>query len=241
MHHSDTHRSDPSRDREGAFAKPAEQTLEFKDAFDALHQLVRRRVIRPQERCELCSKPVGPMHQHLIEPVTRKLVCACEPCSILFSAQHSTRYKRVPRDTRFLPDFRLTASQWDSLMVPINMAFFFRSSVTGKMIALYPSPAGATESLLALETWDEIVEENPIVGNMEADVEALLVNRLGPMRGFAIDEHYILPIDECFKLVGLIRTHWRGLSGGTEVWHETHQFFDSLRQRSKSAGEVSNA
>ena len=218
-----------------------EQALEFKDAFDVLHQLARRRVVRPQERCELCSKAVGPAHQHLIDPATRKLVCACDPCSILFSAQHSTKYKRVPRDIRFLPDFHLTAGQWDSLMVPINMAFFFRSGVTGKMVALYPSPAGATESLLSLETWGEIVDENPIVGNMEADVEALLVNRLGAMRGFETDQHYILPIDECFKLAGLIRTHWRGLSGGTEVWQETHQFFDSLRHRSRFASEVSHA
>jgi hypothetical protein len=218
-----------------------EQALEFKDAFDALHQLVRRRVVRPEERCELCSKGVGPTHQHLIDPVTRKLVCACDHCSLLFSAQHSTKYKRVPRDIRFLPDFRLSAGVWDGLMVPINMAFFFRSSVAGKMIALYPSPAGATESLLALETWDEIVEENPVLQSMEADVEALLVNRLGAMRGFETDQHYILPIDECFKLVGLIRTHWRGLSGGTEVWQETHQFFDSLRHRSGFAREVSRA
>ena len=47
------------------------------------------------------------------------------------------------------------------------------------MAAVYPSPAGATESLLPLETWDQIVAENPDLQSMEADVEALLVNRLG--------------------------------------------------------------
>ena len=58
---------------------------------------------------------------------------------------------------------------------------------------------------------------------MEADVEALLVNRIGHVRGFAAPEYYVLPIDECYKLVGLIRANWRGLSGGTEVWQEIGQ------------------
>ena len=35
-------------------------------------------------------------------------------------------------------------------------------------------------------------------------------------------QYYIVPIDECYRLVGLIRMHWRGLSGGTEVWKEIH-------------------
>jgi hypothetical protein len=94
------------------------------------------------------------------------------------------------------------------------------------MVALYPSPAGPTESLLTLDTWEEIVRANPILEQMEPDVEALLVNRVGPIR-----EHFLAPIDECYKLVGLIRIHWRGLSGGTEVWREINSFFDQLKQR----------
>jgi hypothetical protein len=62
---------------------------------------------------------------------------------------------------------------------------------------------------------------------METDVEALLVNRVGDGR-----EYYIVPIDECYKLVGLIRTHWRGLSGGTEVWREISKFYANLKERS---------
>jgi len=62
---------------------------------------------------------------------------------------------------------------------------------------------------------------------MEADVETFLVNRVGKPA-----EYYIVPIDECYRLVGLIRMHWRGLSGGTEVWKEIHQFFGDLKSRS---------
>jgi hypothetical protein len=199
-------------------------------AFETLRGLIRRPV--PLERCELCTKGLGSDHQHLFEPVARKVICACEACAILFGSQGQTKYKRVPRRVRFLDGFRLTDSQWDGLMMPINMAFFFKSTPAGRVVALYPSPAGATESLLAFDTWDEIVQENPALEAMEADVEALLVNRIGHSRGFAEPEYYIVPIDQCFKLVGLIRSRWQGLSGGTEVWQQIAEFFAGLKASS---------
>ncbi len=146
-----------------------------------------------------------------------------------------------PRAIRFLPEFQLTDAQWDSLLVPINMAFFFASSASGRMIAMYPSPAGATESLLPLETWDQIVAENPELRSMEADVEALLVNRLGAARGFPVNQYFLLPIDQCFKLVGLVRTHWRGLSGGTELWAELERYFAALTARAGSGAGAHHA
>ena len=100
------------------------------------------------ERCELCSAEVAADHPHLIEPGNRKLLCACNACAILFSGM-GTKYKRVPRRVLALADFRLSDGQWDSLMVPISMAFFFRSTPDARVVAFYPSPAGATESLLA--------------------------------------------------------------------------------------------
>ena len=30
----------------------------------------------------------------------------------------------------------------------------------------------------------------------------------------------------CFALVGLVRTHWRGITGGAEVWRELDTFFE---------------
>jgi hypothetical protein len=197
-------------------------------AFATLRQFARKRTA--VERCEMCSRELGPAHEHLVEPANRKLICTCGPCAILFEGQAGAKFKRVPRRVLFLQDFQLTDAQWDGLMIPIEMAFFFNSSPHGKIIALYPSPAGPTESLLSLDTWSDIVESNPILNQMEADVTALLVNRVGHSRG-SQPEYYLVPIDECYKLVGLIRTHWHGLSGGTDLWREISAFFGSLRKR----------
>jgi hypothetical protein len=202
-------------------------------AFGLLRRFVRRS--DPQESCELCAAPLGESHQHLLEPATRKLTCACDACAILFTAQGARRFKRVPRRVRALEDFQLTDGQWDALMMPINMAFFFESTPQQCMVALYPRPAGATESLLALDAWEDIVAQNPVLREMESDVEALLVNRLGHARGFSKAEYYLAPVDECFKLVGLIRGNWRGLSGGTEVWQRMGEFFTALKRKSDHA------
>lgn len=200
---------------------------------------VLRRFVRPRsnfvERCDLCSVEVGHVHPHLIEPATRKLVCACQPCAILFSSTAEARYKRVPERVRLLPGFQISDAEWDALMIPINMAFFFHSSAMNRVLALYPSPAGATESLLDDAAWDNILESNPALKRMECDTEALLVNRVGQA-----SHYYIVPIDECFKLVGLIRTKWKGLGGGQEVWQAIDEFFVELRKRSVSA-EVAHA
>jgi hypothetical protein len=91
-------------------------------------------------------------------------------------------------------------------------------------VALYPSPAGATESLLDLGAWADLVRDNPVLAELEPDVEALLVNRVS-----ATHEYYRVPIDKCYELVGLIRTNWRGLSGGTEAWQAIGQFFAELK------------
>ena len=93
---------------------------------------------------------------------------------------------------------------------------------------MYPSPAGAMESLLPLESWKELVEANQVLEGIEPDVQALLVNRVGTAR-----EYFIVPIDTCYELIGLIRTHWRGLSGGETVWREIREFFARLAEQSE--------
>lgn len=214
----------------------AGQFSESTGGFGALRQFARRE--RPVERCELCSLGLRPDHPHLIELARRKLLCACDACALLFSGQ-ATKYKRVPRRFCVLFDFHLSDEEWNGLMVPINMAFFFKNSLEDRVIAMYPSPAGATESLLALESWNDILARNPALRGMEPDVEALLVNRLGYSRGYSEPEYYLLPIDECYKLVGLIRAHWKGLSGGTEVWQQIAEFFKNLKARSVEMGNKS--
>ena len=60
-------------------------------------------------------------------------------------------------------------------------------------------------------------------------------------RGVSPAEYYLLPIDECFKLVGLIRANWRGLSGGAEVWKQIGEFFGGLKTRATGVREQANA
>jgi hypothetical protein len=190
---------------------------------------LRRFVDRPRvsEHCDLCGRELPEEHEHVMDPGERRVVCSCGPCAVLFSATSGAGRRRVPRRVRVLADFRLTDAQWDALGLPINLAFFVHSSPQGRVIACYPSPAGATESLLSLESWEDILRENPVVGTMEPDVEALLVNRVG----HAEPEYFLAPIDQCYRLVGLIRMHWTGLSGGPDVWRQIAGFFANLRQR----------
>ena len=197
----------------------------MKQGFGVLRQFIKEK--EPQEQCDLCSLGLPSQHQHLIEPSSRKIVCSCDACSILFSDQQGAKFRRIPRDSRILTDFHLTNEQWDELLIPISMAFFFFSSMHNKFIVLYPSPAGATESLLRLDSWNDVIQQNPVLQKMNPDVEALLVNRM-PKE----PEYFITPIDQCFKLVGLIRSKWKGLSGGTDVWKEIYQFFETLKQNS---------
>jgi len=192
-------------------------------SFAALQSLVRSR--EPVELCEMCGAKLQHRHQHLTDPVSRRLICSCDACSILFLRSGETKYKSVPRDPRLLPDFEMTDGQWESLLIPIGLAFFLKSSTEGRVHALYPSPAGSTESMLPLDAWSDIVANNPALAGLESDVEALLVNRLDRE-----GEYYLAPIDRCYELVGLIRANWRGLSGGAEVWTKIREFFVELKE-----------
>ena len=186
-----------------------------------LRRLARR---RPDvEQCEFCSLPLGSEHRHLLELAARKIVCACDPCALRFENVLG-RWKLIPRNIRLLGRFQMADARWDALALPINLAFLFHSTPEGKVVAMYPSPAGAMQSLLSMNNWEILVSDNPALAGMQPDVEALLINRLGSAR-----EHYIAPIDRCFELCGLIRRHWRGLSGGEEAWQKIQGFFDALR------------
>jgi hypothetical protein len=203
-------------------------------AFAALRKLVRPRA--GVERCEFCASELPAEHRHVVEPAVRRLVCSCRACALLFGGRLDARYRLVPEEVRLLTDFRMTDAQWEDLHLPISLAFFFHSSAASRVVAVYPSPAGPTESLLPLESWQELAAENPCLQEMEPDVEALLVNRVKP----ACD-HYRVGIDECYKLVGILRTNWHGLSGGAQLWEEVGGFFDKLKERSHSGKEARDA
>jgi uncharacterized protein DUF5947 len=180
------------------------------------------------ELCDLCGAEVESEHRHLVDLERRRLLCACRACAILFDrgAAGGGHFRLVPERTLALPDFRLADERWAALAIPVGLAFFFRSTPAGRVVAFYPSPLGATESLLELEVWEAIEADNPILGTIEPDVEALLVNRAR-----AVEEHLIVPIDDCYALVGLIRRHWKGFGGGDEAWRAIDDFFTGLHKR----------
>jgi hypothetical protein len=196
--------------------------------FAAGERIAGKKQATPVEQCELCSQPLSVEHRHLLETATRKIVCACDACTMRFEGVLEGRFKIIPRDARPLTDFKINDAEWENLSLPINLAFFFYHTPTQKMAAMYPSPAGATESLLPLTAWASIVRQNPALCEMQQDVEALLINRVGDKR-----DYFLAPIDKCFQLVGTIRLHWHGLSGGEEVWQAIDEFFDRLNSNAR--------
>jgi hypothetical protein len=185
------------------------------------------------ERCELCGEPVQPAHRHLLDVPARRLRCACRACVLLFdrSGAGGGHYRLVGDRRWRLHDFALDDAEWERLRIPVQLAFFFHDSAAGRVVAFYPSPGGAVESLLEMSAWAAIERRNPVLGEMERDVEALLVNRA---RGAA--SHWLAPVDDCYRLAGLIRAGWKGLGGGREVWDGITGFFDGLAGQ---AGTVS--
>ena len=192
-------------------------------AVSVLRRLAQTR--GAEEQCDFCAAGLAAQHRHLLELASRRIICVCDPCALRFQDAVGGRFKLIPRDPRALPDFQITDAEWESLALPINLAFFFHHSPGAKTVALYPSPAGAMESLLPLTSWAALAEKKPALTALAADTEALLVNRVAGAR-----DYFVTPIDACFELVGLIRAHWRGLSGGEAVWEEIGKFFKRIRE-----------
>jgi hypothetical protein len=205
--------------------RPLTVTGKTKTVFATLRRFRRPESAPVEEQCELCSVSLTPDHRHLLHMSNGRIVCSCDSCALRFQDVTGGRFKLIPREVRFLSQFHLTDAEWDGLALPINLAFLFYSSPEEKVKAIYPSPAGATESLLPLSAWETILANNRALAQMESDVQALLIDRVGKKR-----DHYLVPIDVCFRLVGLIRVHWRGLSGGDQVWQEITEFFARLKR-----------
>ena len=184
-----------------------------------------------EERCELCGAPLASEHRHLLDLESRQLLCACRACSLLFDrrAAGGDHYRLLPDRRLRLDDFELDDVVWEQLRIPVEMAFFFYSSAVGRVVAFYPSPMGATESRLELTAWEQLERANSVLATMEHDTEALLINRARGVRG-----QWIVPVDDCYRLVAVIRTRWRGFSGGREVWQQIERFFEDLDGRARA-------
>jgi len=187
-----------------------------------------REQLAPGEQCEMCAVSIGPEHSHIADVPDHRLLCTCRPCYLLFNAEAASRghYRAVPENYRFNQDFSMSSAQWEALGIPVNLAFLFHQTDQDKNVAFYPSPGGATESLLDLASWDEVVAADPLLGELIPDVEAVLLRRLDD--GF---ECYLVPIDSCYELVGIVRQYWEGFAGGEEVWGRIDEFFARVKER----------
>lgn len=180
------------------------------------------------ERCEMCGEPVASdRHSHVVDLGNRALLCTCRPCSLLFAYPDAKlKYKAVPDRYRALPPLPLPV--WDDLQIPVDVAFFFANSELDRMVGVYPSPAGATESELPLGAWDAVLAAAPELATLSPDVEALLVRVIGTRV-----EAHLVPIDVCYELVGHLRRLWRGFDGGQDVRRQLDDFFARVAGRSR--------
>ncbi len=203
---------------------------------DALAVLQRIRANRPApqvgERCEMCAEPISEKHQHVVSLSSRALMCTCRGCYLLFTAESAElRYRAVPDRYVSFPSFRLQPGQWDDLQIPVGLAFFFINSVLDRTVCFYPGPAGAAESELPLDAWQRVVDDNPELGVVAPDVEALMVR----VRAGSDAECFLVPVDACYELVGRLRQVWRGFDGGQDARRQIDEFFASIAGRARPA------
>lgn len=178
-----------------------------------------------EEKCNFCGRILSPDHRHLVDLSAMKFMCTCEMCMITQAERGA--YKPLPQRCLQLDGFNMSDQLWSDFLIPVNMAFFIVSTVRNGTVAYYPAPTGATESKLKMEPWNQLVELNPLLNTLTPDLEALLVNRLEDN-----GQYYIVPVDSCYKLIGMIRIAWKGIFGGKEVNDIINQFFSELKEKS---------
>ena len=191
---------------------------------------------RPGERCEMCSTPIPDEHDHVVDMQQRSLQCACRGCYLLFTppGRAASAIAPFPTDTCPSRASSLSPAQWDELQIPVSVAFFFLNSSLERVAAFYPGPAGATESLLSLDAWDEVVAANPGLATLLPDVEALLVRtRSTPMPA---------PPSATWCPSTPVTSWWdssgdcgAGFDGGREAHDALEAFFAAVRARARPA------
>lgn len=190
------------------------------------------------ERCDFCASEIKGEHRHLIEPGSKSVACACNICVLTSSSlrkitsQGAFHYKIIPELYSVVSDFVMPEEVWASLSIPVDMAFFVYSSTKEDLEVFFPSPLGPIQSELSQHSKSLLKTMNPIIKVLShednRDALALLVNRTETS-----SEYFLIPIDQCYKLIGLMRKNWRGFGGGKEMHVMIAQFFQELRSKSK--------
>lgn len=186
------------------------------------------------EHCDLCAAPVPDDHRHMLEMPAApaesvagsSLRCVCRSCTVLFSREAAQRRYRLIPDRRLrLPDLGIDDLEWQAWRIPVGLAFLTPTS-SGPVIATYPGAAGPVSAAVDEAAWEELRQRNPVLATLEPDVEALLINRVRDAR-----RYYVVPLDDCYRLVGLVRNGWQGMTGGAELWTKLDRFFGEMDLR----------
>jgi hypothetical protein len=180
-------------------------------------------------RCEICRTALAGEHRHLVALDERELRCVCRPCGMLFdpAGAGGGRLRSVPE--RYLSGGPIGDLDWDRLQIPVLPVFLFENSDLGRVVACYPSPNGVTESMLDLDEWTALRDRHPLLGLPVPDVEAIFVARAAAI------EAYLVPIDVCFAVAGMVRLNWRGPDGGETVRRGMAELLADLRTKSRKA------
>ncbi|HVS95528.1 MAG TPA: DUF5947 family protein [Puia sp.] len=188
-----------------------------------LKKLIRSPAPPMDEPCGFCGQRLQTDHRHMLDTTDWKMVCVCEVCAIIHVVQG--RYRLVPQRQLFMEALRFPDGRWQEFAVPVSVAFFVNDSRRGGIVAYYPVAAGWMEStMLRMEAWNGLLADNPLLAGMSPDIEAFLVDRLTDPA-----QHFIVPMDTCFQLIGTIRKNWKGICGGSEVTDAIRGFFVRLK------------
>lgn len=199
--------------------------------LEALRRTIHRapQPVDPGQRCQLCDAPIPEAHRHMLDEHDGNVLCVCRACQLLFQREAAGR-----GHYRLIPDRRVRLPAFDTagLGVPVGLAFFVRRP-DGAIVANYPSPLGVTQWEVDVAAWHAVQQERPEIGELAAEVEAVLINTTRDA-----DEFWIIPIDDCYRLVAVIRREWRGLSGGARVWPAIDRFFTELDEKPHERREL---
>ena len=144
-------------------------------------------------------------------------------------------YRLIPTRHLALLDFQVTGELWTGPGQSRKIVYLLRSSEARCVLAVYLDPAGIQESVLDLESWKMLLTRNPLLDSLEPDVEVLLINRMEQAPAC-----FIVPIDTCSRLTGLLTARLRGMESSRKLWRAIDAFFADMQATASPTITVNN-
>ena len=171
--------------------------------------------------CVLCGVALGERHKHVVEAGGGRVRCACVACAGVFVRPGGASLRVVTRARRLAA--AVDDADWRALRLPVAIASF-RRSTSGAVSAHVPGPGGTTASRLADGAWAALRARHPALPAIEPEIEAVVLSRLD-----GADGAYLVSIDLCYRLAGILRARWRGIAGGEDARAALASFFAELQ------------